>query len=99
MKIGFLVYLVSEVEEVEWFGVVDYIGVGFIFFMILKVDVELVSGMVILEEICWVGIKLLIVGIGGINEINLVEVFIVGVDGVLVILVIIWLDDCYFVIK
>ncbi|HAC3592477.1 TPA: thiamine phosphate synthase, partial [Listeria monocytogenes] len=99
MKIGLSVHSVSEAEEAERLGAVDYIGVGPIFPTISKADAESVSGTAILEEIRRAGIKLPIVGIGGINETNSAEVLTAGADGVSVISAITRSDDCYSVIK
>ncbi|RKC47556.1 Thiamine-phosphate synthase [Listeria monocytogenes] len=57
------------------------------------------SGTAILEEIRRAGIKLPIVGIGGINETNSAEVLAAGADGVSVISAITQSDDCHSVIK
>ncbi|EAH4325646.1 thiamine phosphate synthase [Listeria monocytogenes] len=99
MKIGLSVHSVSEAVEAERLGSVDYIGVGPIFPTISKADAEPVSGTAILEEIRRAGIKLPIVGIGGINETNSAEVLTAGADGVSVISAITRSDDCYSVIK
>ncbi|MBC1322337.1 thiamine phosphate synthase [Listeria welshimeri] len=99
MKIGLSVHSVSEAEEAERLGAVDYIGVGPIFPTISKADAEPESGTEILEEIRRAGIKLPIVGIGGINEANTAEVLAAGADGVSVISAITRADDYQLVIQ
>ncbi|MBC1948988.1 thiamine phosphate synthase [Listeria welshimeri] len=99
MKIGLSVHSVSEAEEAERLGAVDYIGVGPIFPTISKADAEPESGTEILEEIRRAGIKLPTVGIGGINEANIAEVLAAGADGVSVISAITRADDYQLVIQ
>ncbi|EAF4464841.1 thiamine phosphate synthase [Listeria monocytogenes serotype 4b] len=99
MKIGLSVHSVSEAVEAERLGSVDYIGVGPIFPTISKADAEPVSGTAILEEIRRAGIKLPIVGIGGINETNSAEVLTAGADGVSVISAITRSDECQIIIN
>jgi thiamine-phosphate pyrophosphorylase len=63
----------------------DYIGVGPMFMTKTKEDIQEVRGPIVIEEIRKFGIKLPLVGIGGITEQNLGEVMNAGADGVAVI--------------
>ncbi|SDI20398.1 thiamine phosphate synthase [Alteribacillus bidgolensis] len=92
MIIGVSAKTIEEAEEAERQGA-DYIGTGPMFMTTTKEDAELPIGPEGIWALRKQGIQLPIVGIGGINETNAVEVIEAGADGVSFISAISQADD------
>lgn len=92
MIIGKSAKTIEEAEEAESQGA-DYIGTGPMFMTTTKEDAESPIGPRGISVLRKQGIQLPIVGIGGINETNAVEVIAAGADGVSFISAISQADD------
>lgn len=82
--VGVSAHTLMEVKKAIADGA-DYIGAGPIYPTLTKADAEPVKGTSLIEEVRKSGIRIPIVGIGGINEGNARAVIEAGADGVSVI--------------
>ncbi|TDL83043.1 thiamine phosphate synthase [Peribacillus frigoritolerans] len=82
--VGVSAHALMEVKKAIADGA-DYIGAGPIYPTRTKADAEPVKGTSLIEEVRKTGIRIPIVGIGGINEGNASAVIDAGADGVSVI--------------
>lgn len=92
--VGVSAHTLMEVKKAIADGA-DYIGAGPIYPTSTKEDAEPVKGTSLIEEVRKNGIRIPIVGIGGINEGNARAVIEAGADGVSVITAISLAEDIY----